>query len=70
MEEEMETYELTISVDLPRREMGKILSLSQGILKQMCFRGIFELLYRGTFPINGLEILPTEDQQDARVRDL
>ena len=70
MEKEMETYELMISVDLPQKDMGKIISLSRGILKQTCFRAIFELLYKGGYPINGLDIFPTEDQQDARIRDL
>ena len=66
--EETETYELTISVDLPKRDMEKITSISQETLKQMCFRGIFELLFRGAYKINSLDI--SVEQLDERVRAL
>ena len=69
MQEEMETYKVTVSVDLPKNEIEKILSLSPGILKQMCFRGILELLFKGTYPINGIDLSPDKNR-DGRVNEL
>ena len=62
----MQDYELKVSVKLPKEEMDKILSLSQGILRQIFFQGIFEQLFRGAIKPVSLDISEVED--DERVR--
>lgn len=58
MEDQMELQELRIQIQLNKGDMNLIHSLSPGVLKQMSFRGILELLVKGVVPIKSLEIRP------------